>query len=79
MHHPPATRVIYRNVPYLVELGADGSVVAAFGPFTPGTEPSLSECSADTQVSDAALIDAITRLVPISPDLPASEDTLAGS
>jgi hypothetical protein len=79
MHHPPATRVIYRNVPYLVELGPDGNVVAAFGPFTPGTEPSLAECSADTQVRDAALIAALTRLVPTSPDLPAAEDTLAGS
>jgi hypothetical protein len=76
--HPPATRVVYRSVPYLLETDADGAVVAAFGPFTPGTEPSLDECSADTQVRDAALLDRLARLVPISPDLPAAEDTLAG-
>ena len=77
--HPPATRVVYRDQPYLLEINADGSVAAAFGPFAPGTEPSLAECSAETQVHDAELLDGLTRLVPLSPDLPASEDTLAGS
>ena len=76
--HPPATRVVYRNQPYLLELNADGSVVAAFGPFTPGTEPSLAECRAETQVVDARLLDQLTRLAPISPDLPAADDSLAG-
>lgn len=76
--HLPATRVVYRNQPYLVESSADGSVVAAFGPFTPGTEPSLVECRADNQVQDAELLDRLTSLVPISPDLPAAADTLAG-
>ena len=76
--HPPATRVIYREQPYLLELNADRSLKAAFGPFTPGTEPSLAECSPDTQVHDAELIHRLVRLVPISPDLPAAEDTLAG-
>jgi len=76
--HPPATRVIYRDRPYLLELNADGSVVAAFGPFAPGTEPSLAECSADTQAQDAEILDRLTRLLPISPHLPAAEDTLAG-
>lgn len=76
--HPPASRVIYRDLPYLLELNDDGSVVAAFGPFAPGTEPSLTECSPDTQVNDADLLDHLTRLVPISPDLPPAEDTLAG-
>ena len=76
--HPPATRVIYRNVPYLLELDADGAVVAAFGPFTPGTEPSLDECGPDTQVRDAALIARLARRVPTSPDLPAADDSLAG-
>lgn len=76
--HAPATRVVYRNQPYLLALTGDGQVLAAFGPFTPGTEPSLAECSADTQVTDAELLDRLTRLVPISPDLPAAEDTLAG-
>jgi hypothetical protein len=77
--HPPASRVIYRDQPYLVELNSDGSVKAAFGPFAPGTEPSMAECSADTQVQDAAILDQLVRLVPTSPDLPAAEDTLAGS
>lgn len=76
--HPPATRVIHRNRPYLLEMNADGSVVAAFGPFAPGTEPCLSECSSDTRVQDATLLERLTRLMPISPDLPAAEDSLAG-
>lgn len=76
--HPPATRVIYQDRPYLLEVNADGSVAGAFGPFAPGTEPCLAECSADTRVQDAELLDRLTRLVPISPDLPAAEDSLAG-
>jgi hypothetical protein len=76
--HPPATRVIYRDRPYLLELNPDRSILAAFGPFTPGTEPSLAECGPDTQVQDAELLDRLVRLLPISPDLPAAEDTLAG-
>ena len=76
--HPHATRVVYRDQPYLLELNADGSVTAAYGPFAPGTEPSLGECSPETQVHDAQLLDRLTRLVSVSPDLPASEDTLAG-
>lgn len=76
--HPPATRVIHRDRPYLLEVNADGSVVAAFGPFAPGTEPCLAACNADTRVQDAELLDCLTRLVPISPDLPAAEESLAG-
>ncbi len=76
--HPLATRVVYRNQPYLLELTADGVVVAAFGPFTAGTEPNMAECGADTQVQDADLLHRLTRLVPVSPRLPAAADTLAG-
>ena len=76
--HPPATRVIYQDQPYLVELNPDGSVVAAFGPFAPGTEPSLAECSVERQVKHADVLHQLARLVPISPDLPAAKDTLAG-
>jgi hypothetical protein len=76
--HPPATRVVYENRPYLLEFDGGGSLVAAFGPFTPGTEPNLSECRAETQVRDAHLLRRLRRLAPISPDLPAAEDTLAG-
>jgi hypothetical protein len=76
--HPHATRVIYQDQPYLLELNGDGSVAAAFGPFAPGTEPSLTACSADNQVQDAELLDRIIRGLPMSPDLPANEDSLAG-
>jgi hypothetical protein len=77
--HPPAARVIYRHQPYLLELNRDGLVVGAFGPFTPGTEPSLAECGPGTQVQDPELVDRLARLLPSSPGLPAAEDTLAGS
>lgn len=76
--HPSATRVVYREQPFLVELNPDGSVVAAFGPFAPGTEPSLAECSTDTQIRDAELLERLTGLVPTSRNLPAADDTLAG-
>ena len=75
--HPLTTRVVYRDQPYLVQLNPDGSVIAAFGPFAPGTEPSLAECGADMQVNDADLLAQLIRLVPVSPDLPAAKDTLA--
>ena len=76
--HPPASRVIHENLPYLLELHADGSVAAAFGPFAPGTEPSLAECSADTRVNDADLLERLSGLLPISPTLPPADDSLAG-
>lgn len=76
--HPPASRVIYQDQPYLLELNGDGSVAAAFGPFAPGTEPSLAQCSADNQVKDAELLDRIARALPTSPDLPPGDDSLAG-
>lgn len=74
--HPPATRVVYNNQPYLIEQDASGSVVRAFGPFTPGTEPSLEECRDDNEVRDAALIRTLTDLIPLSPELPADESSL---
>jgi hypothetical protein len=77
--HPEATRVVYDNKPYLVLRGEDGGVERAYGPFTPGTEPSLSACTPDTEVRSAALLGTLRQLLPISPELPASEDTLAGS
>ena len=77
--HPPATRVIYDDRPYLVVVDGEGSVTAAYGPFAPGTEPSMTECGPDTQVDDAALVERLRHLIPISPELPVAEDTLAGS
>jgi hypothetical protein len=77
--HPPASRVVYRNRPYLLQVGDDGASLAAFGPFAPGTEPSMAECGDDNRVHDTRLLDRLERLMPVSPDLPAAEDTLAGS
>jgi hypothetical protein len=77
--HSDATRVVYDNQPYLVLRSEDGNVERAYGPFTPGTEPSLAACTPDMEVRSAALLGILRELLPISPDLPASEDTLAGS
>jgi len=77
--HPEATRVVYQSQPYLVVRGEDGDVKRAYGPFTPGTEPSLAACTPDMEVRSAALLGVLRELIPTSPGLPASEDTLAGS
>ena len=77
--HPEASRVVYHDQPYLVVLREDGSVEHAYGPFTPGTEPSLRECTPDIEAHEPALLAALEDLLPESPKLPASEDTLAGS
>lgn len=77
--HDQATRVVYENQPYIVVRGADGSGERAYGPFTPGTEPNLAECGPDTEVHDRGLRMTLVELLPLSPELPASEDTLAGS
>jgi hypothetical protein len=73
-----AVRVIYDNIPYLVVRHEDGSLASAHGPFTPGTEPSLAECSAENEVRSGSLRASLEDLLPISPVLPASEDSLAG-
>lgn len=77
--HPQASRVVYNNQPYLVLTLDDGSIERAYGPFTPGTEPSLSECTPDTAVEERALLAILHDLLPISPNLPSPEDTLANS
>lgn len=77
--HPDATRVVYENQPYLVLRREDGDVERAYGPFTPGTEPNLTACTPEMEVRSAALLGILRELLPISPELPASEDTLAGS
>ena len=77
--HPDATRVVYDNQPYLVLPGDDSDADRAYGPFTPGTEPSLAACTPDMEVRSAALLAILRALYPRSPELPANEDTLAGS
>lgn len=77
--YPDAVRVVYDNQPYLAHRQEDGSLARAYGPFAPGTEPSLAECTPDNEVHDPALLSALQALLTISPPLPSSEDTLAGS
>jgi hypothetical protein len=74
---PDALRVVYDSRPYLVTRGEYGSLERAYGPFTPGTEPSLAEVSPETEVTDPAVLGALEDLLPISPMLPSGEDSLA--
>ena len=71
-------RVVYENQPYLVVRRDDGSPERAYGPFTPGTEPDLSGCTDEMRVTDGSVLATIEGLLPISPELPSNEDTLAG-
>ena len=73
-----ALRVVLDSRPYLVTRGEDGSLDRAYGPFTPGTEPSFGEANPDSEVRDPAVLGALEDLLPISPMLPSGEDTLAG-
>jgi len=75
---PEFVRVVYDNLPYLVVCQDDGSIERAYGPFTPGTEPNLSECTDEMVVTSQGLRDSLERLLPISPELPSYENTLAG-
>jgi hypothetical protein len=75
---PDLVRVVYDNQPYLVVRRDDGALERAYGPFTPGTEPNLSDCTDEMRVADARLLASLEDLLPISPELPSNEDTLAG-
>lgn len=72
-------RVVYENEPYLVTRREDGLLERAYGPFTPGTEPNFAECGEENEVHDGRLLASLEDILPISPGLPRSEDTLAGS
>lgn len=75
---PRATRVVYDGHPYLV-IDRDGSDPPAIhGPFQPGTEPALEQCSQQNLVTDERVARAVLSLRPRSPDLPTHTDTLAG-
>lgn len=73
-----ALRVVYDSQPYLVTVSAEGRLERAYGPFTPGTEPNLAECSPDSEVRSESLRVALETLLPLSPTLPSGEDSLAG-
>lgn len=75
---PELVRVVYDNQPYLVVREDDGSLERAYGPFTPGTEPNLNDRTDEVRITDASLLAALEDLLPISPELPSNEDTLAG-
>ena len=71
-------RVVFDNRPYLVTRQEDGSLERGYGPFAPGVEPHMDECGPDNEVHSSATLDALRLLMPISPELPAGGDTLAG-
>lgn len=70
-------RVVLDNQPYLVYTRADGTLDHAHGPFMPGTEPSLEQCTDENEVRDATTLDALVKLMPISPTLRPAQDSLA--
>jgi len=74
---PPPVRVVYDSQPYLVIRDGEGKAAQAFGPFAPGTEPSLAECTPEIRVTDPDVLSTLDALVPLSPELPAHADTLA--
>jgi hypothetical protein len=76
--HEPIARVIYENRPYLVVVDDHSMVKRAHGPFTVGTEPHLADCTVENEIRDTALVETLAGLVPLSPTLPSSKDTLAG-
>lgn len=75
--HPEAVRVVFESQPYLVIRASDGSLERAYGPFAPGTEPSLDGCSDENRIHDPTLLAALHDLLPISPVVPPNKDTLA--
>jgi hypothetical protein len=70
-------RVVYENRPYLVFTTEDGSLDHAHGPFTPGTEPSLHDCTDGNQVRERSMLDTLATLMPLSPTLRLAQDSLA--
>jgi hypothetical protein len=76
MTHESATRVVYHDIPYLVVDGGDGGFTV-FGPFDPGTEPSLVECTPEREVTDPDLRDEVVALRAVSPDIPPHASSLA--
>lgn len=75
--HAPTVRVVLDNQPYLLILDADGSARRAHGPFSPGTEPSLSMCTAENEVHDREVVRQLSNLASQSPTLRDTKDTMA--
>jgi hypothetical protein len=59
--HGEAVRVVYRFQPYLVVPRADGALERAYGPFAPGTEPSLAECGPEIEVRTRGLLASLNN------------------
>jgi hypothetical protein len=72
---PHARRVIHDFKPYLVMYGVGGDR-EVFGPFAPGTEPSLEACADANRVADPTLAEAILGLASGSPELRPAQDHL---
>ena len=66
---PRPIRVVFDNRPYLVVRDDDGALKQAFGPFAPGTEPSMADCTAASEVQSSAVRNALELLMPISPEV----------
>jgi hypothetical protein len=75
--HDDATRVVLDNLPYLLVRRRTGHV-AAYGPFVPGTEPALAECTTDREVHDRRVVTRLQELAGASPAIPPHSDNLAG-
>ena len=76
MSHADATRIVHEDLPYMVVDDARAGPTL-YGPFEPGTEPSLAECTPDRRVTDQGLRERVIALRPVSPDIPAHASSLA--
>jgi hypothetical protein len=74
MHH--AKRVVYQSRPYLLRHHEGEEKV--YGPFEPGSEPTLAMATADREVEDPTLISEVRRLAAVSPPLPFNAEGQAG-
>ena len=75
--HPTTLRIVHDDLPYLLVFDDDGAVQRAHGPFSPGTEPSLTMCTPENQVTDPDQLVVLTELAPLSPVVPGSKESLS--
>ena len=76
--HDNGVRVVFDNLPYLVVRDGEGRLERAYGPYAPGTEPNMADAGPSSQVTDPDLLGTLEALLPLSPELPDAEGTLAG-